>query len=161
MNIATDTSSVTATDVANLMLAQASDMGVFNIDDYEDVTSGTVTIKNPATGAPTPVKFVLAGPEHAIRKRASFDRARRMRAGLMKTGKVQLGDPEEDELEETDQLVAFTLGWENLVIGGKPVTFSADVARQLYTDPKRRWLRDQVKAALDEREAFIQRSAAT
>ena len=34
----------------------------------------------------------------------------------------------------------------------------AAAARELYTDPQRRWLRTQVLAALNEREAFIKRS---
>jgi hypothetical protein len=131
----------------------------FDIADYEDVASSDVIIKHPATGAPTQLVITIAGPEHPDRKRQAFDRARKMRAQLQKTGKVQLGDPVDDEADMTDQLVAFTLGWSGMVRAGQPVPYGADVARQLYTDGKLRWLRDQVVAALDEREAFIKRSA--
>lgn len=133
----------------------------FDVADYEDVTSADVTIKDPSTGAPTALVITLAGPEHPARKKLSFDKQRRMRAQLQKTGKLQLGDPEEDEAEELEQLAAFTLGWRGLRSGGADVPFSAEAARTLYASPKRRWLRDQVKAALDEREHFIRRSVAT
>lgn len=133
----------------------------FDIDDFEDLSQADVTIKNPVTGAPTGVVITLAGPEHPARKRILFDRQRRLRAGLQKTGRLQLGDPEDDEQDELDMLIAATLGWSGVRRGGADVPCSAQAARDLYADPKRRWLRDQVKTALDEREAFIQRSAAT
>ena len=127
---------------------------VFSFSDFEDVESAEVRIKDPTTGAPTPMVIVLAGPEHPDRKRLLFARQRRMRAQLSKTGKVQLADPEEDEAEELDNLLACTLGWR-----GAQVAYSRDAARTLYTDSRRRWLRDQVQAALQERELFTRRSA--
>jgi hypothetical protein len=50
--------------------------------------------------------------------------------------------------------VACTLGWT-----GSSLPYSAEAARKLYSDPKRRWLCDQVQAALDERELFMRSSA--
>ena len=133
----------------------------FDIADFEDNTSADITIKNPMTGAPTAVVITLAGPEHPARRKIAFDRQRELRTGLQKTGKLQLGDPEEDEEAETDLLIDSTLGWKGIKRGGVALEFTKPTARELYTDPKRRWLRDQVKAALDEREHFIRRSAAT
>lgn len=129
--------------------ANAQPMAVFDFTEFEDTTTADVRIKNPTTGAPTPMVVTLAGPEHPDRKRIAFAKQRRMRAGLAKTGKLQVGDPEEDEAEELDLLVACTLGWQ-----GAPVDYSAKAVRDLYSDPKRRWLRDQVQAALQERELF-------
>ena len=37
--------------------------------------------------------------------------------------------------------------------------YSREAARKLYSDPKRRWLRDQVASALNERELFTQACA--
>ena len=91
---------------------------------------------------------VCCGPEHPERKRLVFARQRRLRATLAKTGKVPVSDPEEDEAEELDTLVACTLGW-----AGASEAFSRDAVRRLYA--KKRWLRDQVAAALQERELFI------
>lgn len=132
----------------------------FDISGFEDVQSAELAIKDPNTGAPTPLVLTLAGPEHPARKRDDFARARRMRQDLMKTGKVQLADPEEEEADATDKIADYTLGWRGLVINGQAVEYSRAAAVALYSDPKCRWLRDQVKAALDERERFIKRSAA-
>lgn len=131
-----------------------TDDTTFNLDAYEDVTSADVRIKNPTTGAPTPMVVTLAGPEHADRKRLQFARQRRMRAALAKTGRVPVSDPEEDEADELDMLVSCTLGWQ-----GASVPYSPAEARRLYGDSKRRWLRDQVAAALQERELFTRACA--
>jgi hypothetical protein len=125
----------------------------FDFSTYEDVPTGTVRIKTPA-GGPTSMVVTLAGPEHPDRKRRLFARQRRLRAVLAKTGKLPVNDPEEDDDAEVDELVACTLDWT-----GAATPFSPDAARALYSDPKRRWLRDQVKAALEDREAFTQGSA--
>lgn len=134
-------------------------MSTFDIDAYEDVQAGDIQLKDPATGAPTGATITLAGPEHPARRKIDLDRQRRVRAALQKTGKLQLQDPEEDEADETDLLVACTLGWRGLALAGQELAFSREAAARLYTDPKRRWLRAQVVAALNEREAFIKRSA--
>lgn len=127
-----------------------------NLEDFEDVLMAEVRIKNPTTGAPTSMVVQLAGPEHPDRKRIAFAKSRRMRAALAKTGKIPVSDPEEDEQDETDMLVACTIEWR-----GASTPFSKDAARKLYSDPKRRWLRDQVLAALNERELFTRASAQT
>lgn len=130
-----------------------------DLADYEDATSAEVRIKHPETGAPTSMVITIAGPEHPARRRIAFDRQRKVRAQIQRTGKMQLQDPEDDLADDTELLVACTLGWSGLVMAGQPVAHSAKAARDLYEDPKRRWLRAQVRAALDERELFIKRSA--
>ena len=127
---------------------------VFDFTRFEDTDRADVRIKDPTTGAPTPMVVTLAGPEHPDRKRITFARQRRMRSALAKTGKLQVGDPEDDEADELELLVICTLGW-----AGAPVAYSTAEARTLYADPKRRWLRDQVQAALNERELFTRSSA--
>jgi hypothetical protein len=122
----------------------------------EEVHSGELRVKNPLTGEATGMVIVLAGPEHPDRKRRIFTRTRRMRAAWQKTGKMPVTDPEEDAAEELDDLVACTLGWRGAV-----VPYSADAARTLYADSKRRWLREQVKQALGEAELFTRSSAPT
>ena len=131
----------------------------FDIANFEDVHSAEVFIRDPETGAPTTLVIELAGPEHPARKRDAFARARKVRNELMKTGKMQLDDPEAEDAADTARLVDWTLGWRGLVSAGQSVTFGRDVAERLYSNPKYRWLRDQVKAAADERERFIKRSA--
>jgi hypothetical protein len=123
-------------------------MSDFDFTSFEDISTGTVKIKTP-TGAPTSMEITLAGPEHPDRKRRTFAKQRKLRAAIAKTGKLPMADPEEDDVDEVGELVSCTLGWT-----GAAEAFSADAARRLYADPKRRWLRDQVRAALDDRELF-------
>lgn len=114
----------------------------------EDVPTGTLRVRDQA-GAPTAMVITLAGPEHPDRKKRLHSRQRRMRAVLSKTGKLPMSDPEDDEADELDDLVACTLGWT-----GCSLPYSPQAARSLYADTKRSWLRTQVKTALEERELF-------
>jgi hypothetical protein len=125
----------------------------FDFNSIEDVPTGAYRVKDQ-TGAPTAMVINLAGPEHPERKKRLFARQRRLRAALSKTGKMPISDPADDEADELDDLVSSTLGWD-----GAAVPYSPQAARSLYGDPKRRWLRDQVVAALQERELFTRSSA--
>lgn len=133
---------------------QTLDIGAF-----EDLPAGEYRVRNPQTGAPTAAVIMLAGPEHPLRKKAQFDRQRRIRTALATTGKMPVTSPEESEAEETDLLVEATIGWRGLRSGGQDLAHSKEAARQLFTDPKRQWLRAQVRDALDQRELFIGASA--
>lgn len=133
-----------------LNTAPGQTVEVFDIMAFEDLPSAEVRIKHPLSGAPTPILIMLAGPEHPQRKAREMARQRKMRAQLQRTGKVQLGDPEEDLIDETQELADCTLGWMGLA-----TPYSRAAAAQLYADPKRQWLRAQVRTALAERENFI------
>lgn len=135
--------------------ASALDLG-----DLEDAPTGDMLVKHPVTGEATRAVLVLAGPEHPQRRGIVFGRMRRMRAEMARTGKVEMPDPEEDELEENDVLAGCILGWSGLAQGGQTLPWSATAAQALMADPKRRWLRAQVKRALDERALFIKASSA-
>jgi hypothetical protein len=127
----------------------------FDFTAYEDTDSADVRIKDPKTGAATSMVVQLAGPEHPARKRITLARQRKMRQVLSRTGKLPMSDPEDDEADQVDLLVASTIGWT-----GAATPFSTKAATDLYNDPKRRWLRDQVQTALDDRELFTRSSAA-
>ena len=126
---------------------------VFDFNAIEDVPDGDLRVKD-ATGMPTRMWIKLAGPEHPDRKRRLFARQRKFRAQFAKTNKMPVTDPAEEFDDQTDELVASTLGWE-----GAAVQFSPAAARTAYTDPKRQWLRQQVVDALAERELFTRSSA--
>lgn len=128
---------------------------VFDIDGFEDVSSAEYTVRDPATDRPTKLILILAGPEHPLRKKKQFNRIRKLRKGAANTGKVQLDDPADEDEATTREIAEYILGWRGLVRGGYEVPFSYEEALKLMLDKKRRWLRDQVKAALDERELFI------
>ena len=127
---------------------------VLDLEAFEDVDRAEVRIKNPTTGAPTPMVVVVAGPEHPDRRRMGMARARRLRAPMVKTGKLPMSAPEDAEADRLEELVACTLDWR-----GSSVPYTKDAARRLYADPRRRWLRDQVQAALQERELFTRACA--
>lgn len=127
----------------------------FDFDAFEDVSTAVLRIKTP-DGLPTAMSITLAGPEHPERKKRGFVRQRKFRQEFAKLGKMPVSDPADDYDDETDELVANTLGWE-----GARVPYSAQAARALYVDPKRQWLRAQVAAALNERDRFTRSSAAS
>lgn len=131
-----------------------------DIDAYEDVQSGKVFLKDPATGAPTASFVEFAGPEHPERKKRVMDAQRRMRSHLQKTGKLKLQDPLDDEEDNVEILVACALSW-NLKKAGQPIELTPANFRALLEDPKKRWMRDQLQAGFDERENFIARSVAS
>lgn len=132
---------------------------MFNLSEFQDTESADVVIKHPATGAPTEAVVTVAGPEHPKRKQIVFDRQRKLRRHLTKTGKLEFTDPAEEEVEETDLLAICTLGWKGIAVDGKEVPYTRENAAKLYADPALRWFRAQVKAALDERELFIKPSS--
>lgn len=145
----------------HLQAAQACDATTANStapdDDvlaFEDAPSGRYTVKHPVTGAPTGLVFELAGPEHPERKRLLFDRQRQARAQFKATGDPAVSTPEEDDAAELELVLVSVLGW-----SGSRVTYTRAAAEQLLTDPKKRWLRDQLSVAIRKRESFIARSA--
>lgn len=133
---------------------QATAAEPFDITAFEDADSADLRINHPLTGAPTTMVVQIAGPEHPLRRRLVLDRQRRLRAHMAKTGNVHISDPEDDAADDLDLTVACTLGWR-----GAAQAYSPAAARELYADPKRRWLRDQVQAGLQDRALFMRSSA--
>lgn len=128
---------------------------VFDFDSVETVESAELRVKNPLVGnQPTPFVLTLASPIHPDRKRLEHAQQRRMQAAMVKTGRLQLDDPEERERAETEKLVACTLGWR-----GAAVPYSPQAARALYSDPRRLYVREQVLQALGDLELFTRASA--
>ncbi|MFZ6755757.1 hypothetical protein ACO0K9_00940 [Undibacterium sp. Ji50W] len=132
----------------------------FKINSIKDAQTADVELKHPETGAPLDATVTLMGPEHPSRKALEFARQRELRKGLQKTGKVQFGDPVEDEQDAIDELVAITTGWSGICNDdGSAIAFSAQAARDLYTKEDLGWLRTQLFTAKNERERFIKSSA--
>lgn len=129
-----------------------------NIRNIKSVLSAQVEIKDE-NGAPTGVFFELAGPTHPKRKAITLANQRRLQNQLQKTGKVTLDDPAEQEIQARDNLVSFTLGWTGWTDEkGAVVPYSPEAAHALYQDDQYAWLVDQLNAALNEKERFMQRS---
>lgn len=130
----------------------------FSLDDYEDVLTAEMELKHPISGASTGMIFEIAGPEHPARKRLVQARQRVMRNELQKSGQIKLNDPTEDDQDELELLIACTLGWKNLVTRDSTIEFTPENVIALYSDPKKNWVRTQVRKKLDEVELFIRRS---
>lgn len=125
---------------------------MFKITDIQDAQSAVLELKHPITGVLLGATITLAGPEHPKRKAVEFAKQRQLRAAIQKTGRLEMVQPEEDELNAIERLVACTLGWTGIADDNGPIEFSPSAAEKLYSA---RWLRDQVGMALDERERFI------
>ena len=132
----------------------------FNLKSIRQVASAKIQVKDPATGDPTGVIIVMAGPEHPDRKRITFAQSRKFLRSYAKTGRAEMPEPEDAESQKKENLAAFTLGWTGLIDdAGAPVVFSKAAALELYNNPEMGWLVDQLDSALGEQELFITRSA--
>lgn len=131
--------------------AQAQVEG-FDLATVEDVESAEVQLKR--NGQPLPIFVTMAGPEHPKRKRFAFDKQRKIRKQLAKTGKMEFGDPAEDEGEENDLLADCVLAWRGVVFNGEAVACNRDNVMRLLYDKKRAWFRKAIKEAFEDNEAF-------
>lgn len=128
-------------------------METFDLADMEDVEAAEIQLKR--NGTPLPIWVTVLGPESQKRKSYVFAQQRKVQRQLAKTGKVEFGDPQERELEETDLLVDCVIGWKGVVFNGAELPCTKDNVRQLLTDKKRAWFRRAVKDAFEDNEAFI------
>lgn len=130
---------------------------VFDLATVEDVESAEIQLKR--NGQPLPIFVTMAGPEHSKRKRFAFDKQRKIRKQLAKTGKMEFGDPLDDEAEENDLLADCVLAWRGVVFNGEAVPCTRDAVMKLLYDKKRAWFRKAIKDAFDDQEAFTRVSA--
>jgi hypothetical protein len=146
---------MTASTPSNLLNRLVSTL---DLDDFQDVATGTLVLLNPKTQEPTSSTITLASKDHPARKQIDMTRTRKLRSAFNATGKMPVSDPVDDQEDETEYLVASTLGW-NITQGGQPLPFSQEAARRLYTDATKQWLRAQVLAGINKTELFINSSA--
>jgi hypothetical protein len=133
---------------------------MFKLGSIVDTESADIEIKDPATGKKI-AQITLAGPEHPKRKALMYAKQRRVRASLARTGKVEFGDPIDDEAEKVDELVAATLAWDGFHDeSGAIMPCTAENVRKVYTFEKNGWLRRYLAAVADEHERFIKSSVA-
>ena len=130
---------------------------VFDMSEVEDLESAEVQLTR--NGVPLPIWVTIAGPEHPKRKRYAIEKQRKIRKQLAKTGKMEFGDPAEDEAEENDLLADCVISWRGVVFNGEKLDCTRSNLTQLLTDKKRAWFRRSVKEAFDDGEAFIKVSA--
>lgn len=115
----------------------------------------------PGTTQPIGATITVRGPrsaavrDHARRK---YGQAQAREQAARKIGRPS--DPMQlDELEESlvELAVVYTVGWAGIDQAGAAVPFSAEAARQLYTDHP--WIREQVIEQAQDLGKFIRPSA--
>jgi hypothetical protein len=129
----------------------------FNLKKIKTLEAFDVEIKDEE-GNGTGVFFTLAGPNHTVRRTAQLALNRKMIAQANKTGKVELPDPEDSEVDRLKNLANATLSWKGYVNDeGQEVPFSTATALALYQDPEMMWLVDQVDTALGAKDRFTKK----
>ena len=129
----------------------------FNLKKIKTLEAFDVEIKDEE-GNGTGVFFTLAGPNHTVRRTAQLALNRKMIAQANKTGKVELPDPEDSEVDRLKNLANATLSWKGYVNDeGEEVPFSTATALALYQDPEMMWLVDQVDTALGAKDRFTKK----
>jgi hypothetical protein len=129
----------------------------FNLKKIKTLETFEVEIKDEE-GNGTGVFFTLAGPNHTVRRNAQLALNRKMIAQANKTGKVELPDPEDAEVDRLKNLANATLSWRGYVNDeGQEVPFSTATALALYQDPEMMWLVDQVDTALGAKDRFTKK----
>jgi hypothetical protein len=132
----------------------------FNLKKIKTLETFEVEIKDEE-GNGTGVFFTLAGPNHTVRRNAQLALNRKMIAQANKTGKVELPDPEDAEVDRLKNLANATLSWRGYVNDeGQEVPFSTSTALALYQDPEMMWLVDQVDTALGAKDRFTKKVSA-
>jgi hypothetical protein len=139
------------------MEKQSLDLSAFDFEKAAE-TGFELVLRNAVTDEPLPGKIRLLGADSQTYKDKAkailrpqlerLNRGRRMRRSL-----------EDIEAEALELLVAATQGWSGMTLDGAEFPFSADNARWLYQN--RKWIREQVDAAVGDRANFLPRSASS
>jgi hypothetical protein len=129
-------------------------IAALDLDQVESLASAEHQLRHPVSGDPVGAWLTLAGPEHPDRRRLVHKALLQHRDEYERTGKVGLA-PDEAEAQALALVIGCTLGWRGMVTGGAALEYSVEACRALYSDPRRAWVRDQAKAALDRRDLFI------
>ncbi len=117
------------------------------LSNAEDQDRGEwLDLRHPVTGAPTGIRFRIAGPDSATQARARLKLVDELAEQAMDDGRVPAEDREA-------ALARCVLGWE-ITEDGQPVPFNhANVVRVLKAAP---WVQAQVDAFAADRRAFMQ-----
>ena len=143
-----------------------------------DAAAGEMELLHPATSAKLGVFIGMHGPESEPRQRWALKRQRELRAGLKRTGSLDLGDPSADKENEINYLLECVTSWRQEVklpdgkpdpdktgpfieFAGEQVLFSGDNAYKIFTSQEHAWIRKQVLGQLNETANFIKDSSTT
>lgn len=130
------------------------------IDLKRDAEAGfDVHLRHPQTDAPIGTIIRVMGSDSEAYQEKDREHQRERLERLARTGAVTPPTEEEKEHQAADLLAAVTVSWTDLIIRGKPQEFSKANALALYADSRRRWIREQVDAAVHRRANFLRQPA--
>lgn len=132
---------------------------MLDLEAIKDIETTEIELLHPLSGKGLGAFVTLAGPEYAPRKTLEFQRQRRAREELRRTGTLETLPPDEELQEQLDLLGTCVLGWRGFSVAGQELPFSADKVREVLGKKELAWLRAQLQARLANRDNFISASA--
>ena len=144
-----------------------------DISNIQDAPTGEMQLLHPQTGAKLSIHFGMLGPESEPRTRWALKRQRELRAGLKRTGSLDLGDPANDKENEVDYILECVTSWRNeekgkpentgpwIEFGGERIVFTRDNLYKLITSDKHAWVKKQILTELNDTANFIRDSSTT
>ncbi len=114
-----------------------------------------VSLYHPATNADLGITIRVLGKDSDEFRRISNAQNKRRLDRMQRGGfRVSMPSPEEMEQNAIELLASCTVGWTGVVLEKKPLPFSKENAKMLYTRVP--WIREQVDAAIGDRANFTQ-----
>lgn len=130
-------------DLSNLSTARKADTGA------------VLEVLHPIDDTKLGITITLVGQDSEIHRAFVNRQANKLRQKITPGRGYMPPSIEKDQEQATELLVACTLGWEGMAMGGKDYPFSPDNARALYSDPGYAWLREQVDRFIADRANFL------
>lgn len=131
-------------------------MSIFALKTVAADKGVSMTVRHPESGLPMDGQTItLLGIDSQVYREHVAKRERAMLDHVNATHKAPKLVHEQTKQRALDDLVLLTAGWTLDGVDGKPVEFSKDAARELYSDPMMAWLRDQVQAFVEDRGNFL------
>jgi hypothetical protein len=127
-----------------------------NLSTIKKAEEGAVLeVLHPANDTRLGIRITLAGEDSEVYRSFVNKQANKLRQKVM-PGRAYVPPPvEKDQEQATDLLAACTLGWEGMVMNGKPYPFTRENAKALYSNPGFAWLRNQVDKFIADRANFL------
>lgn len=111
-----------------------------------------IYLKDVRTGAKTKAYITIQGSDSDAFQAFRLEKEREMVEKVQRKEEVKLST-EENRKETIETLTRFTLGWYGLTEGGKPLPFTIENAKMLYT--KYPAIREQIDRAMVDRTNFL------
>ena len=134
-------------------------MSIFALKTAAADNGAPMTIRHLETGLPMDGQTIIllgtdsrAYREHVAKRENSI-----AQQAWGSHGKMPKGFLDSMKQRALDDLVLLTIGWTLDGIDGKPVEFTKEAARELYSDTSMAWLREQAEAFVQDRANFLQK----